>query len=287
MSLAKPAATTLANAIGGFVARARNIKPGFYKNYRLADLGPHAQLLFAGLWGLADREGRLEDKPRLIKAEIFPYYDCDVNAVLTELERERFVSRYVVDDIAVIQVLNFKKHQTPHNTEKASILPAQPAGNPHECSVLDNLSELTVDPQKSNDGKTPDSLIHRFTDSLIPDSLIPETAPAKQGATKKPRKPTKVPLPEGFAISDAVQAWAQKGGHQNLQAHFEAFIGKARANGYVYADWDQALQNAIRDDWAKLGQQQLPRAAGPPRQSRHSGFEKIDYSEGIEDGRIT
>lgn len=103
---------------------------------------------------------------------------------------------------------------------------------------------------------------------------------------KKSRKPTKSPLPEGFAISEVVKAWAQKNGHENLHAHFESFVGKARANGYVYVDWDQALQNAVRDDWAKLGQQ-VPRSAGPPRQSRHSGFENIDYSEGIENGRIT
>ena len=29
-------------------------------------------------------------------------------------------------------------------------------------------------------------------------------------------------------------------------------LSEARAKGYVYADWDQALMNAIRDDWAKL-----------------------------------
>ncbi len=28
--------------------------------------------------------------------------------------------------------------------------------------------------------------------------------------------------------------------------------GKAKAKAYVYADWDEALMNAIRDDWAKL-----------------------------------
>lgn len=93
-------------------------------------------------------------------------------------------------------------------------------------------------------------------------------------------------MPEGFAISDAVKAWAEKHGHVNLQAHFDSFVGKARANGYVYADWDQALQNAIREDWAKLGQQQARASPTRPQQSRHSGFENIDYSEGIENGKI-
>jgi hypothetical protein len=111
-------------------------------------------------------------------------------------------------------------------------------------------------------------------------------------APKRTRKPTKIPLPPDFAISDAVQAWAAKNGHEQLQAHFDSFVGKARANGYVYADWDQAFQNAVRDDWAKLRQHVPPHGAGPPHArpaapSRHSGFENLDYSEGIENGRIT
>ncbi|MFS2007951.1 hypothetical protein ACEN9F_30525 [Duganella sp. CT11-25] len=117
-----------------------------------------------------------------------------------------------------------------------------------------------------------------------PSGVGPSAAP------KSARKKAKTPLPEDFAISDAVRSWAATKGHENLQAHFDSFVGKVRANGYVYVDWDQALQNAIRDDWAKLSQRQLPLtgAAGPPtRPSRHSGFENIDYSEGIENGRIT
>ena len=53
--------------------RARNIKPGFFKNDTLAELEFAARLLFIGLWGLADRAGRLEDRPKKIKAEVFPY----------------------------------------------------------------------------------------------------------------------------------------------------------------------------------------------------------------------
>jgi hypothetical protein len=30
------------------------------------------------------------------------------------------------------------------------------------------------------------------------------------------------------------------------------FVGYVKANGKTYADWDQALMNAIRGDWAKL-----------------------------------
>ena len=41
------------------MARARNIKPGFFRNADLAELTFEARLLFIGLWTLADSEGRL------------------------------------------------------------------------------------------------------------------------------------------------------------------------------------------------------------------------------------
>ena len=115
---------------------------------------------------MADREGRLEDKPRLIKAEIFPYYDCDVNGELTKLERLGLVTRYESGGFAVIEVCNFKKHQTPHNTEKASVLPAAPEKTPTKSKAFTDNGELTVESPKSNGGKTPDSPIpdSGFTD---------------------------------------------------------------------------------------------------------------------------
>ena len=54
------------------MARARNIKPGLFSNEVIAELPAFDRLLFIGLWCLADREGRLEDRPKRIKMELFP-----------------------------------------------------------------------------------------------------------------------------------------------------------------------------------------------------------------------
>ncbi|SPP31372.1 hypothetical protein ARAF_0496 [Arsenophonus endosymbiont of Aleurodicus floccissimus] len=54
------------------MVRARNIKPGFFSNDDLAECEALARLLFAGLWTIADREGRLEDKHRKIKVMVLP-----------------------------------------------------------------------------------------------------------------------------------------------------------------------------------------------------------------------
>ncbi|MBR3624029.1 MAG: hypothetical protein IKN43_11875 [Selenomonadaceae bacterium] len=109
------------------MARARNIKPGFFINDDLAEIEPMGRLLFIGLWTIADREGRLEDRPKRIKGQIFPYDNCDIEFLLNELQKWGFINRYQGkktsgDDVNIIQVINFKKHQNPHVKEKASEL---------------------------------------------------------------------------------------------------------------------------------------------------------------------
>lgn len=105
------------------MSRARNIKPGFFKNENLADCDPLARILFAGLWCMADRSGRLEDRPRKIKAECLPYDDCDADALLRQLQTHGFIVRYG-EETKYIQVLAFAKHQNPHVREPASSIPA-------------------------------------------------------------------------------------------------------------------------------------------------------------------
>ena len=87
------------------MARARNIKPGFFSNDVLAECEPLARLLFAGLWTIADREGRLEDRPKRIKAELLPYDDCNIDALLDALHSKGFILRYSVENQQLIQIL--------------------------------------------------------------------------------------------------------------------------------------------------------------------------------------
>ena len=108
------------------MARARNIKPGFFRNADLVELPVETRLLFIGLWTLADREGRLEDRPRQIKMELFPADQFDVGAMLGQLQLSKFINRYEVDSMKFIEVENFIKHQDPHYKEKASEIPPPP-----------------------------------------------------------------------------------------------------------------------------------------------------------------
>jgi hypothetical protein len=230
--------------------RARNIKPGFFLNEELADIeAPWGRILYAGLWCMADREGRLEDRPRRIKVEIFPYDEKipSIEKILAQLADKKFILRYNVEGEKFIQINKFKSHQNPHNTERQSTIPSPPVHG-----------ELTVDLPLPNGGNLADSLIHGFTDSLNPDSLIHGEKPSP-----KKSKKSETPLPEDFGISEAVKTWAAGKGFDRLDDHLEAFRDYALSRGKTYADWDSAFKRAIREDWAKLG----GNGAQPQRQS--------------------
>jgi hypothetical protein len=106
------------------MSRLRTIKPGFFLDEVLADCEPLARILFAGLWCVADREGRLEDRPKRIKVECLPYDECDVDDLLNELSAHGFIIRYQDDGRAYIAVPKWAKHQNPHVKEAASVIPA-------------------------------------------------------------------------------------------------------------------------------------------------------------------
>lgn len=108
------------------MARSRTIKPGFFQNEDLAECSPEARLLFAGLWTLADRDGRLEYRPKRIKASLFPFDAVDVHCLAVELHGKKFLVMYEVDGVQYIEIPGFKKHQRPHPKEPSLHLPQPP-----------------------------------------------------------------------------------------------------------------------------------------------------------------
>lgn len=165
--------------LGCDMARSRNIKPGFFKNETLAECSPLARLLFAGLWCLADRADRLEDRPKRIRAEVLPYDDGSVDEMLDELHQAGFILRYQVGEQRFIQVRNFCRHQNPHHREAESTIPEP--GNDDAMTVQDQGKPRACLGLSSDKPETSraDSL------NLIPDSLnpLPEKNPCSPSAS--------------------------------------------------------------------------------------------------------
>lgn len=102
------------------MSRIRTVKPDFFVDEDVAQLGPLARLLFVGMWTLADREGRLENRPLRIKAQVLPYDDVDINMLIGELAASRLIVRYERGGKRLIQIRSFSRHQRPHPKEPAS-----------------------------------------------------------------------------------------------------------------------------------------------------------------------
>ena len=174
------------------MARARNIKPSFFTNEDLVELPLEDRLLFIGLWTLADREGRLEDRPKRIKMAVFPADNVDVDASLARLAKSGFIARYEARGIACIQVLNFAKHQNPHVREAASDLPSfgendsstVPAQCQHSASHADSLNPYSLNPES---GEQASESLNRSSAPEAPAALAPadpspEVEPTEAGA---------------------------------------------------------------------------------------------------------
>lgn len=111
--------------------RIRYIKPEFFSDEDLSELKFETRLTFAGLWCYADKSGRLENRPKFLKAMIFPYENVDIEKQLDALSKTKsngkpFIQRYEIDGLKLIEIPNWDKHQKPHHTEKDSIFPPAP-----------------------------------------------------------------------------------------------------------------------------------------------------------------
>jgi hypothetical protein len=232
------------------VARSRNIKPAFFKNESLVELPFEHRLLFVGLWTLADREGRLEDRSKRIKMELFPADNVDVEQGLTLLEQNGFIQRYAIDDLAIIQVVNFAKHQTPHHTERHSSLP-------------DVNGEITVKPPKQDGGNPPDSLIPD-SPNHEPGIMNPEEGAADAAPTKRTLQILRTylaecklagrkPIPENHGVI----AYAEQAGipqeFLGLAWHeFKLRYTTAPDDQKKYRDWPGVFLKAVKGNWMKV-----------------------------------
>lgn len=126
------------------------LKPEFFLDETLAQLEPYTKLLFIGLWTLADREGRLEDRPVKIRAQLFPYDpEADVEGMLCSLAlevkeatRTGFIVRYEIEGKRYIQIRAFKAHQKPHHKEPLSVIPPTPVAGVKTPDGVHHVPEI-------------------------------------------------------------------------------------------------------------------------------------------------
>jgi hypothetical protein len=214
--------------------RARNIKPGFYRDADLAECSAEARLIVPGLWMMADREGKLIDNPKQIKMELFPCDDWDCEELLNELKGAKHIIRYTVNGQRIIKIRKFLCHQNPHKNEPTSNLP-------DENGELDTLRE-----DSRNGASNP-------ADSLIPDSLIPEVntlltqscpqQPADDEETQE-KEPPKIPPCPHQKIRELY--------HEMLPELMPMKIWNSTRRQHLQARWRESQEFQSIDFWERL-----------------------------------
>lgn len=189
--------------------RARNIKPSIFKNELLARLGPWHFILFTGLWCLADRKGRLEDRQDRIEAELFPFkfQKVEISQLLDDLvgtsTKDRFILRYKVKQNRYIQIVNFEKHQYPNIKEQESTIPAPYKHGAKTIPALLNPPSplLNTESPKLNPG-----VLNTENGEKSARAIASLAAPSF-GKTATPEAPYEVPLPETEPLGALVLAY--------------------------------------------------------------------------------
>lgn len=234
------------------MARSRNIKPGFFQNEDLQELDFATRLFFIGLWTEADKEGRLEDRPKKLKNALFPADDVEVEQMLDGLAAYGFISRYERAGKKIIQIVKWAKHQNPHRREAPSALPAE------TDEVVEEEQQAESGPQKADTEAVFESFWKLY-----------------------PRKCGKEPARKAFAkINPSPELLAQM--VESLAKHC-ASVGWTKDDGQFIPHASTWLnQRRWNDEVKPAGNvHQFPGA------SRHSGFDQRDYSAGLvqrEDG---
>jgi hypothetical protein len=98
------------------MARIRTVKPEFFRHEGLQDLeaenkGSYVMLVFEALWTQCDSQGVFKWKPRMMKLDILPFLEYDLNKTLKILVGKGYVIKYSVDGEEYGYVPTFLEHQ--------------------------------------------------------------------------------------------------------------------------------------------------------------------------------
>jgi hypothetical protein len=243
------------------VPRIRQIKPVFFIDDDLACCSRDARFFFVGLWVLADRAGRLEDRPARMKAQIFPY-DADitiqeVEGFLGELSNGQFITRYIVNGKRLIQIRTFDKHQHCHHREPDSQLPppeelptehcislGQARGEP-EAKPGQEPDEPRSSPTASGEWVSASGYIYngilRVGERLLGNGSKSGVNPLTVSEKSAPARPA-----GDFVLTQELRETAQKFAPTiDLDAEAEKFRNFYGRNGKIFADLPKAWFNWI------------------------------------------
>jgi hypothetical protein len=122
------------------MARIRTIKPGFFRHRQLylaeKETSLPLRIAFAGLWTVADREGRFKWEPEELRLDCLPYDDVDFSAVMDALADNGFIARYEHSGDQYGHIPKWLKHQHVNQRETESDIPAPDEDGARTCNNI-------------------------------------------------------------------------------------------------------------------------------------------------------
>ncbi|MDI7599458.1 hypothetical protein QMS71_22555 [Cronobacter sakazakii] len=268
------------------MARSRNIKPGFFTNDELAECSPLARLLFAGLWTIADKEGRLDDRPKKVKALVLPFDNVDCDELLQQLHDRKFIQRYQVQDGAYIQITNWKKHQNPHCKEAPSEIPEYCEADEKQEEEQVKEDESTMQVQCNNSANE-----SQVTDKY--QAQLEHSASTVQEPVENNLNPADsfnlIPdsltlIPDSVVNTQAADATCSEDGNVHQMASRYAFEGNViRLNQKDFDSWKALFKNI--DLAAELTRLDLEFTHEKPKNWFSTASAKLNYQNKHSPGR--
>lgn len=198
----------------------RIVRVGILTSEAVSGISFPAEVFYRRLMSVVDDFGRYDGRTAVLRAVLYPLQlgrvgESDIGKWTLETGEAGLVRQYHAGGKPFLEITKFgQKIRT-----KKSKWPDPPTS-------ADNCSQVLAD---------------------VP--VVVDVVVGVVGGTK----PRKRPIPQDFAVSEAVMSWASEHGFTKLDERLEAFRRKCKAKGYEYVDWDSAFMESIREDWAKLG----------------------------------
>ena len=177
----------------------RIIKESICTSENIDQLSPIQEIAFYRLMVNCDDFGRMDARPRLLKARLFPLKDMDetdIIAIMQALEKAELIVMYLVDGKPYLQMKTWERHQQVRNQKSKFPSPDEADGNQMQ-SVANNCNQL-----KSIDDKCPRNPIQSLSESES-ESLSDDAA---AGIVREHDQVMDAAERAGFPRTDAIRA---------------------------------------------------------------------------------
>lgn len=157
------------------MARIRSLKPEFWTDEKVGECSVSARLLFLGALNFADDHGGLDRSAKQLKAQVFPYDNLDLEALVQELLANGLWVEYEAGGKNYLHIIGFQKHQKIEKKSKprvpvydSSVKPPRPLTEPSPSSSGSSLGR-----EKEGKGRDLKSASPKQIEAPVPHATLP------------------------------------------------------------------------------------------------------------------